>query len=176
MSEGNKTYRPVKELAAVCGLFCPACFIFIAQREGPDTRKLVAESLNLPVEYIKCDGCRAENRFIYCENNCRMVPCAAEKGVDFCGECDEYPCEILKEFQAARPHRIELWPSLERIREVGHEKWFYEMLKHYSCHQCGTVNSAYHSTCRECGADPSCEYVKRHKSEIERRPSMLKSS
>jgi len=160
------SYQPDKKLVAVCGLFCPACGIFIAQRGRLEERKRMAEDLQVPVKDLQCDGCRAEKRFAYCET-CTMQACAEEKGLDFCAECEEYPCRPLKEFQAAMPHRIELWEAQIRIKEVGYEKWFEEMLEHYSCAQCGTINSAYHLACRLCGTTPSCAYVVLHKAEIE---------
>ena len=126
----------------------------------------MAEMLKVPVEALECDGCRAEKRFAYCKT-CKMAACAEEKGLDFCAECDEYPCTELKEFQAAFPHRIELWQAQARIKEVGYEKWFAEMREHYSCSQCGTINSAYHLSCRNCGATPGCSYVGLHKGKIE---------
>jgi uncharacterized OB-fold protein len=64
------------------------------------------------------------------------------------------------------PHRIELWKSQERIKEVGYEKWYEEMISHYSCSECGTLNSPYDIVCRKCGATPSCSYVNLHKDEI----------
>ncbi|MBW1704969.1 MAG: DUF3795 domain-containing protein [Deltaproteobacteria bacterium] len=159
------SYQPDKKLSAVCGLFCPACIIFIAQGESPERRKKIAKNLKISVEDLQCDGCRAEKRFSYCDT-CKLEPCAAEKGLDFCGECDEYPCGMIREFQAAMPHRIELWENNARIREVGCEKWFEEMLEHYSCPKCNTLNSAYHRACRECGDIPSCSYVDLHSDEI----------
>lgn len=57
------------------------------------------------------------------------------------------------------PHRIELWKSQERIKEVGYEKWYAEMIEHYSCTECHTLNSAYDIACRKCGRTPSCNYV-----------------
>ncbi len=152
---------PDKKLAAVCGLFCPACRVFIGTREEPERLERLAEQFHYPVEEMKCDGCRSDRRGPYCKI-CKMSVCAAEKGIDFCGECEEYPCEDLRKFQAAMPHRIELWSDQERIQEVGYERWFVEKLEEYSCPQCGTLNSAYDLTCRKCGHDPSCEYVRRN--------------
>ena len=163
MKKGS--YQPDKKLVGVCGLFCPACRIFIAQREGLEERKRVAEILEVPVEALECNGCRAEKRFVFCET-CKMTACVEDKGLDFCVECEEYPCTTLKEFQAALPHRIEFWEAQVRIKEIGYEKWFEEMLEHYSCAQCGTINSAYHLACRDCGATQSCAYVDQHKAEI----------
>ena len=163
---GDKgSFQPDIQLAAVCGLFCPSCLVFIAARETPEKRERIAGNLHIPAEALKCDGCRSANRYVYCET-CKMAACAAEKGIDFCGACADYPCDDLKVFQAAMPHRLELWEAQARIREVGYEQWFAEMLEHYACLQCGALNSAYHPACRECGATPSCAYVGRHSAEI----------
>jgi hypothetical protein len=152
--------------AAVCGLFCPSCQAFIGTREDPERLKSMAQAFDMPVEDLKCEGCRTEVRSFYCRKICVMRECAAQKGVEFCGSCPDYPCPQLQQFQAAAPHRIELWSSLERIREVGPEKWYGEMLDRYACPRCGTINSAYILRCKECGADPSCAYVADHKDEI----------
>ncbi len=157
---------PDKGLAAVCGLFCPACHVFIGTTEDPERLKGIAGRLQRPVEEMKCYGCRAEKRCFYCSENCKMTKCAAEKGIDFCVQCNEYPCEELRVFQAELPHRIELWKSQERIKEAGFEKWYIEMIEHYSCPECGTLNSAYDMACRKCGATPGCTYVSLHKDAI----------
>ncbi|MHB8157866.1 MAG: DUF3795 domain-containing protein [Desulfocucumaceae bacterium] len=156
---------PDKRLAAVCGLFCPACTVYIGSQEDPERLKGMSGRLQHPVEELECHGCRSEKRCFYCAG-CKKTVCAAEKGVEFCGQCPEYPCEELRVFQAEMPHRIELWKSQERIKEVGYEKWYAEMIENYSCPQCGTINSAYDLACRKCGTAPSCGYVSLHKEEI----------
>lgn len=153
---------PDKRLAAVCGLFCPACTVFIGTREDPERLRVIAERVQQPIEELQCDGCRSKKRCFYCRERCKMGTCAQERGVDFCGECHEYPCEDLRTFQAEMPHRIELWKSQERIKEAGYEKWYLEMIDHYSCPECRTLNSAYDLKCRNCGRQPSCDYVSRH--------------
>lgn len=165
---------PDKRRAAVCGLFCPACTIFIGTNEDPERLKRSAERLGRGVDEVQCEGCRSEKRCFYCREKCKTATCAQERGVDFCGECHEYPCEDLKTFQAEMPHRIELWKSQERIKEVGYEKWYAEMIDHYSCPACGTINSAYDKACRKCGTIPSCAYVRLHQDEIIRYMSNIK--
>jgi len=157
--------KPNLRMSAVCGLFCPGCSVYIGTREDPERLKLIAARWNIPVEEARCDGCRSDRRFVYCQT-CQMVTCADERGLEFCGECDEYPCEKLKEFQAEMPHRIDLWDDLSRIKEVGWDKWFAEKVEHHTCPECGAMNSAYDLVCRKCGASPSCEYVRRHQTEI----------
>lgn len=159
-------FIPDKRLAAVCGLFCPACTLFIGTKEDPKRLKGIAGRFQLPVEELECEGCRTDKRCFYCKSNCKMAKCAAEKGVDFCGECTEYPCEEIRVFQSGMPNRIELWKSQERIKEIGYEKWYAEMVEHYSCPECRALNSASDIACRKCGTTPSCDYVSQHKEEI----------
>jgi predicted RNA-binding Zn-ribbon protein involved in translation (DUF1610 family) len=140
--------------------------IYIAAHETPEYRQRVADLRGQSVEELLCEGCRSNQRYKYCDT-CKMYTCAAGKGLNFCGECDQFPCADLREFQAARPHRLELWQSQQRIREVGVEQWFSEMQAHFACPQCGTLNSAYNLSCRQCGAAPASEYNRQHKADIE---------
>jgi predicted RNA-binding Zn-ribbon protein involved in translation (DUF1610 family) len=175
MERNDENLRaPDQRLAAVCGLFCPACTIFIGTREDPERLKALSKWIGLPVEELRCEGCRSEKRCFFCRDQCKMVKCAAAKGLDFCGGCGDYPCPGLRNFQAAMPHRIELWSSLERIRSVGFETWYAEMLDHFSCPQCGAINSAYDFKCRKCGAAPGCKYVALHGKEVARLMSAMK--
>lgn len=155
-----------KKTAAVCGLFCPACTFFIASSEDPARLEKLARRFGIPVEQLECHGCRSEKRLIFCEQHCKMTGCAAQRGLDFCGQCPEYPCPELRDFQAQMPHRLELWESHSRISEAGYEKWYTEMLQHYGCPRCHTINSAYDLACRKCGETPSCQYVRLHKDEV----------
>ncbi|MDZ7697134.1 MAG: DUF3795 domain-containing protein [Deltaproteobacteria bacterium] len=156
-----------KKLAAVCGLFCTACTLYIGTTEDETHRlEAVSKIYNTAAEDWACHGCRSDKRSYFCKNKCKMVDCAKEKGIDFCVECHEYPCDDLREFKEQRPHRIELWEAQERIKEVGYAQWFSEMRAHYSCPACGTINSAYDLKCRKCGAEPSCAYVERHRDDI----------
>ena len=155
-----------KKLAAVCGLYCEACTLFIATKEDPARLKGLAVRFQLSEEAIKCYGCRSAKRGPYCEK-CKMFACAAERGIDFCIECAEYPCNDLKQFQSERPHRIELWDDLERIRAIGYKHWLKEISENYTCPQCRSINSAYDLKCRKCSEEPSCRYVAKHKQAIE---------
>jgi len=155
----NKTH------AAVCGLYCPGCTVFIASQEDPARLKFLADMSGITSEEMRCNGCRSDKRIPYCAN-CKLYPCAQEKGIDFCGECDEYPCEDLKEFQSLAPHRLELWKAHEEIVKDGYEKWMENMKEHYSCSQCGNINSAYDFKCRSCGSEPSSQYSEKHNKEV----------
>lgn len=166
MPETTAEIQPEKSLCAVCGLFCAACTLFMATRKDSGWLEAMAARFDRPMEDLQCDGCRAERRGFYCRE-CKMSACTREKGIDFCNECGEYPCEDLKTFQAAMPHRMELWENLARIGEVGYEKWFEEKIPHYSCPECGNLNPPYAISCRQCGHEPGSAYVRRHRAAIE---------
>jgi hypothetical protein len=165
--EKNQPGESDKNLAAVCGLYCEACSLFIATKEDPARLKKLAIRFQLSEEEMKCYGCRSDKRGPYCEK-CKMFPCAAEQGIDFCVECKQYPCGDLKQFQSERPHRIELWDDLAQMRAGGYQHWFKDIRGNYTCPQCRSINSAYDLICRKCGQEPSCGYVSRHKQEIEK--------
>jgi hypothetical protein len=61
----------IPTLAAVCGLFCEACSIYIAGREDPERLALLAARFGQSEEETYCDGCRAEKRMAYCRS-CTM--------------------------------------------------------------------------------------------------------
>ncbi|MCX6005344.1 MAG: DUF3795 domain-containing protein [Chloroflexi bacterium] len=163
-----KSHHPHKQEAAICGLFCRSCSIFIGTAEEPERLSKLAAIMNQSVEAMRCEGCRSSVRTSYCKT-CKMYTCASEKGIDFCVECSDYPCEEIKNFQSIMPHRLELWQSQARIKEAGWEQWYREMVEHYSCSECGTINSAYDRKCRNCGTAPSCEYVRVNKEGIAQR-------
>lgn len=159
---------PDKRLAAVCGLFCPSCPVFIGSREDKARLEKLAGHFRCSVEDLKCEGCRSGKVCKYSCGNCTLTKCAADKGLDFCGECQHYPCDGLRAFQSSMPNRLELWDSQQRIKDVGWEQWYAEMVEHYSCQTCGTLNSVSDRSCRECGTSPSCAYVEAHQEEIDR--------
>ena len=163
--EENNSGEIDKKLAAVCGLYCEACSLFIATAEEPERLKKLAAEFKCSEDESKCYGCRSDKKLSYCDN-CKMYACATERGIDFCIECVEYPCDDLKLFQSEAPHRIELWDNLEQIKSVGYKQWLKEMKENYSCPNCQTINSTYDQKCRKCGEEPSCNYVSKHKQEI----------
>jgi hypothetical protein len=163
---GDKS--PNFKLAATCGLYCGSCGIYLATQEN-DVKKMLGYALilNQSFDETLCDGCRAERKSAHCKTICTFIKCASEKGIEFCGDCNDYPCNDLKVFQSKMPHRIEIWESQQRIKEVGREKWLIEMNEHFSCPACQTVNSAYDLTCRNCGNSPGCQFVFLHREKIE---------
>lgn len=142
------TYREVVERLAPCGIDCERC---VRYRLGSVKRlacelgqvlegfdKMAARSADrVPalgsydqfadvlgfLQEADCAGCR--------EGGCPLPFCAArecfkEKGVDFCFQCDEYPCE-RNQYPAMMDER---WRAVnERMRAVGPEQYYRESLE-----------------------------------------------
>lgn len=151
----------MSELAATCGLVCSACSVFIATKEDPERLKRISLRFGIPEEEVRCLGCGSDKRFGPC-SSCIFSPCATGKGLTTCSECASFPCKDLKDFQAALPHRLDLWEDLEQAKHLEQAEWVTKVQQKYTCCQCGTINSAYDLSCRKCGQTPSCDFVERH--------------
>jgi hypothetical protein len=152
---------PNQQLASVCGLFCASCTVYIGSHEDPERLRTIAAGFGCSVDELTCQGCRSDKRALHCRE-CEFISCADKRHVDFCGQCVDYPCVALREFQAKMPHRLELWEAHRRIREVGAAAWCEEMAARYSCESCKTLNSAYDLSCRSCGHGPGNDFVRAH--------------
>jgi hypothetical protein len=162
----TKTFgSSLPDTAGACGPCCDVCPLYIATRETPDRLPALAARMSWAVEDTHCDGCRAARRSPFC-STCDLRDCAEGRGLQFCGECTDYPCAALEEFQRERPHRSEIFQYLERIAEVGVEAWQDEIKARYSCPSCGTLNGWYALECRNCGHKPGSAFVADHQAAI----------
>lgn len=67
-----------------------------------------------------CSGCRGDN--VLCPIDCTAKTCHKEKGVDFCFQCADYPCE--KQFSGRLRER---WKGInDRMKEVGVIQYYNE--------------------------------------------------
>jgi len=86
----------------------------------------------IPKEKLPCDGCRSIN------GNCPVIPCqcdtfkcAETNKVDFCFECDEFPCSKLApavDRADTLPHNIKLF-NLCMIKKSGLEDFIKKSLE-----------------------------------------------
>jgi hypothetical protein len=85
-----------------------------------------------------CPGCRnnpPSNKDGWgCLEGCVIPACVKERGVDFCAECDEFPCQKAKDFFTTPEMTSSYWENgSRRIKEVGIEAYFEEKkdVSHY---------------------------------------------
>jgi hypothetical protein len=151
------------EVDSYCGLYCGACEILVAYLEA-EKQGTTARWDDLPIEMtsmipeaeVRCHGCKSDIVFAGCRR-CPMRSCARDKQVDFCIECEEYPCSLIDEMKAAiekikdaMPHATSIINNLEDIKKLGKDAWLQKQKEIWSCPACGARLSWYQSTCRQC--------------------------
>lgn len=140
-------YEQIKDRLAPCGLHCGKCFAF-HDGDIKNKSRLLKESLgdfdiyaerfiellNEPVfnKYqdfkellgyfagADCKGCRKENCKLF--KDCNVRNCAKEKGVDFCFECSEFPCDHTGFDEHLHKRSVSI---NKKIREIGVERYYH---------------------------------------------------
>ncbi len=69
-----------------------------------------------------CGGCIETNGHPF-YGECSLAKCCQEKGVTYCGECKEFPCELLTKFSCDPEHGDT--PKGARIEEC--KKWLLQL-------------------------------------------------
>jgi hypothetical protein len=87
-------------MIGICGDNCLYCPRYIATKNGSDTKMEEVKELwvrlgmrepDFPARDMACFGCRPENKCAYLE----VRTCAHKKGIQNCGLCQVYPCELI---------------------------------------------------------------------------------
>jgi hypothetical protein len=137
-----------------CGLYCGACQVMGANERG-DTewlQKFAAEHKCTPQDLI-CHGCKSPEAAIVCAD-CPTKVCAESKGVEFCFECAEFPCQRISDFRNDKyPHHSAIFRNLAAIKAQGVEAWLEGEKKRWACPQCGERFYWYSEKCAKCGTE-----------------------
>lgn len=114
-----------EEMTAPCGLPCFACGLYKANG-NPEKQERIAEALGIPAGRAVCTGCRdQEGKCIHNTEPCRVYPCAQERGVKFCFECPDFPCDYLHPYADKAgivPHNQKVF-NLCLIKKMGLREW-----------------------------------------------------
>ena len=138
----------ILEAMGPCGLNCQKCFAHVDGEIRKYSMKLKEKLgnfepyakrfetlLNNPIfgkypdfkamlDYFaseNCKGCRKENCKLFAD--CGVRPCHQQKEVDFCFQCEEFPCENTNFDENLHKRWIEL---NNNIREKGIESYYNE--------------------------------------------------
>jgi hypothetical protein len=144
-----------KRYDTYCGIYCGACEIMLAQ--GTPRARTVARTFRVPPGLVACDGCKTEKPFSNCAR-CQIRSCARDKGVEFCCDCGDYPCQRHRDLtasSASRPHLKTCTASLQQIRDRGVSDWMERQAKTWQCPGCAAAFSWYMTDCPRCGKDLS---------------------
>ena len=141
-------YNQLKDRIAPCGLDCSKCYAYVngdiknlsnrlkeslgdfdiyAERftelidgaifkKYPDFKELLADFAS-----ADCNGCRNEQCKIF--KDCKVRDCFEKKGVDFCFQCSDFPCDHT----GFDPHLQKRSITINnRMKEVGVENYYNE--------------------------------------------------
>jgi hypothetical protein len=122
------------QMTAPCGLDCFNCTFYLAHRDKEAMKEVEmwSEQLNIPTEIMVCQGCRNHNGQIPLQKHlfgnghrCGAYECSKAKNVNFCGECESFPCDHLHPYADKAdklPHNTKVF-NLCLINKLGLENW-----------------------------------------------------
>ena len=119
-----------KQMTAPCGRDCFNCPFYLATKNDK-YKKIIAQKYEIKHEDVPCNGCKNIEgqcnflKSIGFSTQCKIYKCSSEKNVDFCYECNEFPCDLLHPLadQADKlPHNLKIF-SLCQIKKMGLETW-----------------------------------------------------
>ena len=127
-------------LVGRCGLFCGACGIYRAYRDGGVYRQRVAEGFKCRTEQVRCEGCQALTQECW-GNGCKIVSCLNEKELKFCYECSDFEshsCELFEKFsnRYLTEDDVDLRAKLARIEAGEVDAWLQESKHKFRCPSC----------------------------------------
>lgn len=121
MSDHNKDSKEFI-MTAYCGISCGDCECHKAK----DDPKLMEYLTGRGIRDLPCGGCREEEgKCPVLGGVCETYRCASEKKVDFCYECDEFPCSKLNPASDRAdilPHNLKVY-NLCYIQRNGLEEF-----------------------------------------------------
>jgi len=129
-------------LAAPCGIYCGACRQFLLWKK---------DLLEERGYKTGCRGCRIRNK------NCAFIrrdcPTLRKNKIDFCYECEKFPCQNLKKIDAyyQKKYYVNMIKNLNKIEDIGVEKWLKEQEELYTCPNCSGEICIHDAECYDCG-------------------------
>ena len=100
------------------------CYLCAARSDNINTRKKLVDAWrkylghqNYTSENVACNGCRSKGDKI-ADKKCEARPCAQEKGLESCAQCDEFPCKKMSKLIGTTSMLLTfLAPKLKNITE-----------------------------------------------------------
>jgi len=142
-------YEQIKNTLSPCGLDCSKCYAFdggdikkysallkkalgnfdrYAERftalPGGDVFQKYADFKEMLAHFAsgECRGCRKEHCLIFAD--CKVRDCFAEKGIDFCFQCHEFPCNHTGFDEHLQQRSV---ANNQRMKAIGVEGYYHEV-------------------------------------------------
>ncbi len=137
-----------EKLTAYCGIDCFNCELF-EDNITKEMQQRMAKLLDKKEEDIICQGCKVSGCIIT-PYDCPTKECAVERNLQFCSDCDDFPCDKLHptaDQASSLPHNMKMY-NLCRIKSIGIEEWAKEA---------GSVREKYFKGIMRIGIGPTLE-------------------
>ena len=143
------------DLLGYCGLYCGGCSVYQNTVNG-------APMKNENGEIMECKGCNSELTTGWC-SVCDIKKCSRNKGIRYCLECSENPCERITEFmnESEYPYHLEIQDNMKLLAKIGFEEWIHFNENKYTCSNCKTAVNWFEKECSNCKQDLKRSYFNR---------------
>ena len=144
------------KLISKCGIYCGACYVYRAFKDGGKMLDETAMKLSVPREKVKCKGCLgpAEDLWRNCLT-CHISTCLKEKGLGFCYECPAFEDTSCLKYERLRQGTLRRGENtkeaLLRIKAGDAEGWLKEQDRKWRCPGCGNPVWWEQKVCYGCG-------------------------
>ncbi|MBU4450723.1 MAG: DUF3795 domain-containing protein [Actinobacteria bacterium] len=131
-----------KELIAPCGMNCGICSNYLAYKNNISGKG-----------FPNCIGCRARNKqCAFLKKRCIDDLKLLKGEIEFCFECNYYPCEILTVLDKRYRERfgMSMIDNLNEIKSKGINYFIENQEKKYRCKKCGNLISVHSNKCFAC--------------------------
>lgn len=126
-----------KNMIAICGMNCTVCYKHLL------TKKYAK----------KCNGCKYGDETLpeHCRK-CKIKDCAKNKNLEYCFECEEYPCKWIKNLDKSYKQRYKtsLIENGLFIKDNGMKQFLENEKEKWTCSNCEGVISLHDRLCSEC--------------------------
>ncbi len=108
--------KPKRWWLAPCSLNCSKCPIHLRTEEELDYWR----KQNADLDKIRCAGCRSDRSGYHWSPKCKILQCCVyERGLEFCSQCEDFPCAILEEWIKDIPHHAQAVKNLHKMKKIG---------------------------------------------------------
>ncbi|WP_455684939.1 DUF3795 domain-containing protein [Thomasclavelia sp.] len=125
------------KMLASCGMNCIVCYKHLI------TKKYAK----------KCNGCKYDDETLpeHCRK-CKIKDCAKSKHLEYCFQCEEYPCKRIKNLDKSyvQKYKTSLIDNGLFIKEKGIVVFLEHEKKKWACLDCNGIISLHDRFCSEC--------------------------
>ena len=127
------------KLIAPCGINCGTCIAFFGYTMSGKKRK------------HSCGGCWSRERHCaFIKKKCKKL---ANKQLDYCFECNDFPCEVLEKLDSryVEKYGMSLVGNLKHLNTKGIVEYLKYEEERWKCPSCEGVICVHNKKCYTCG-------------------------